>query len=77
MTLTQEQLMEAIKKHAFRGKIEEDDFIRNIFTIKVSSKKSKILLEKHFKNHGRPDYLYKIKLLRWHECWFPRYQIGV
>ncbi|MCK5611207.1 hypothetical protein KAR91_55570 [Candidatus Pacearchaeota archaeon] len=76
MTLTQEKHITAIKKYAFRGKIEEMDYIHSIITIKVPSRRSKILLEKHFKTHGRCDYTYKIKLLGWFECWVPLYQIA-
>ena len=75
MTLSEEQHLSSIKKYAFRGKIEEVDYIRNTVTIKVSSRLSKTLLENHFKKNGRYDYRYEIKLLGLFECWFPRYQI--
>lgn len=77
MNKSQEDHMEAIKEYAFRGKIEEIDYIHSIITIKVSSMLVKILLEKHFKKHGRSDYHYKIKILGWFECWFPRYQVEI
>lgn len=76
MTKSKEDHMEAIKKYAFRGKIEEEDFIHRVVLIKVSSIISKILLQDHFKEHGIANVTYKIQLLKWYECWVPRYQVG-
>lgn len=77
MTLTQEEHIAAIKKYAFRGKIEEIDYIHSKIEIKVSSRRSKILLEIHLKKDGICHIQYEIQLLGLFECWFPRYQIGV
>lgn len=74
MTLTEEKLLEIIKKCAFRGKIEEIDDIHNIIDLKVSSVMAKKLLQKHLKNHEIGDFKYRIKVLGLFECWFPRYQ---
>lgn len=76
MTKSQEDHMEAIKKYAFRGKIEEEDFIHRVVLIKVSSRRSKILLETYFKKYGIANVTYNIQLLKWYECWVPRYQVG-
>lgn len=75
MTLTQEQHLKTIKKYAFRGKIEEEDYIHSKITIKVSSVVSKALLEAHLKKDGNCALLYEIQVLGLFECWFPRYQI--
>lgn len=75
LNLSQEYHLSKIKKFAFRGKIEEIDYIHSIVTIKVSSRRSKALLEAHFKKHGIVSVFYNIKLLGLFECWFPRYQM--
>lgn len=67
--------MDIIKKIAFRGKIESREPL--IVTIKVSSKKAKSVMEGVFKQHGIIGIIYKVKLLGWFECWFPRYQVEV
>ena len=69
-----QKLIKAIKKCAFRGKVDEIDCTRSTIEIKVSSIISKKLLEEHLKTYGVCTILYEIKLLGLFECWFPRYQ---
>ena len=65
--------MDIIKRKSFRGKIcSNKPFVA---TIKVSSRMARAVLTDYFNQHGSASVVYKIQLLGWFECWFPRYQI--
>ena len=74
MTPTTNWHMDAIKKHSFRGNYTYDD-VKLLIKIKVSSKRSKTVLEEYFANNGISGFKNEISLLGWFECWEPRYQI--
>lgn len=65
--------MDIIKKKSFRGKVYSNE--PNVVTIKVSSRMARAVLTDYFNHMKVVNVVYKIQLLGWFECWFPRYQI--